>query len=360
MSKTLAETEYEEKYEEYKKKVYDTSLLKNPREYKKIYKEFKKLEQIIHFKKKIDEGKRQLQDNEELLKNEKDKSMIKLIQEEINSLNASIEKNKNQLKLVILGDSHDDINSLIMEIRAGTGGDEASLFANDLFRLYSKFCDRKKWKIEVLSLSASGVKGIKEVIFNVKGSKVYGHLQYETGVHRVQRIPQTESSGRIHTSAVSVAVLKEPEKGDVEILDKDLKIDTYRASGAGGQHVNTTDSAIRLTHIPTGIVVTCQDERSQIKNKDKAFKVLLARLYERQEKEKREQFAKERKDQVGSGDRSEKVRTYNFPQGRISEHRTKLNLYDLEGFMNGEIDEVIDALRSHFEKQKLMQSNIVV
>ena len=356
--KMPAEDQYQKKYQEYEEKLQSESLLKNPREYKKVYKEFKKLTEIIRLQKKISESELQLKENKELLKNEKDKSMIELIQEEVNSLNSEALKNKNQLKLTILGD--DDVNNLIMEIRAGTGGDEASLFAADLFRLYSKFCDNKKWKLEVLSLSATEVKGVKEVVFNVKGNKAYNHLKYETGVHRVQRIPQTESSGRIHTSAVSVAVLKEPEKGEVEILDKDLKVDTYRASGAGGQHVNTTDSAIRLTHVPTGIVVTCQDERSQIKNKEKALKVLLARLYERQEKEKREKFAKERKEQVGSGDRSEKVRTYNFPQGRVSEHRTKLSLYNLESFMNGEIDEVIDSLRDHFEKKKLMESDIVI
>ncbi len=353
-----AENQYQKRYQEYEEKLQSESLLKNPREYKKVYKEFKKLAEITRLQEKISEGERQLKENKELLKNEKDKSMIELIQEEVNSLNSEALKNKNQLKLTILGD--DDVNNLIMEIRAGTGGDEASLFAADLFRLYSKFCDNKKWKLEVLSLSATEVKGVKEVVFNVKGNKAYNHLKYETGVHRVQRIPQTESSGRIHTSAVSVAVLKEPEKGEVEILDKDLKVDTYRASGAGGQHVNTTDSAIRLTHVPTGIVVTCQDERSQIKNKEKALKVLLARLYERQEKEKREKFAKERKEQVGSGDRSEKVRTYNFPQGRVSEHRTKLSLYNLESFMNGEIEEVIDSLRDHFEKKKLMESDIVI
>ncbi len=354
------ENQYQKQLEEYKKKIYDETLIKNPREYKKIYKEYQKLEQITTLQEAIKKAEKQLEENQNLLENDKDKSLEDLILEENETLKNEITEIKKKLTLVFLGNEDEDVTSIIMEIRAGTGGDEASLFAADLFRLYSKYSDKKNWKVEVLSLSTSGINGIKEIVFNVIGKKVYSSLQYETGVHRVQRVPETESSGRIHTSAVSVAVLKEAQKDDVALQDKDVKIDTYRASGAGGQHVNTTDSAIRLTHIPTGMVVTCQDERSQIKNKDKAFKVLRARLFEKQERERQEKFAKERKEQVGTGDRSEKIRTYNFHQGRISDHRIKLNLYNLEEFMNGEIEEVLNSLKNFFQEKKIKDKNIFV
>ncbi len=350
--------DFKSKYEEYKHKINDQALIKKPSEYKKVYREYLKLEKILALQDSIAKTKNGLEENEALLKEEKDESMVSLIEEEIAGQKAELENLNKELVLEIIGNQDEHINSIIMEIRAGTGGDEASLFAAEMFRLYSKYADKQKWKVEILSLSESGINGIKEVVFNVKGKRVFAKLQYETGVHRVQRIPETESSGRIHTSAISVAVLKEPEQGEVKILDKDVKVDTYRASGAGGQHVNTTDSAIRLTHLPSGLVVTCQDERSQIKNRDKAFKVLRARLFEKEEKERKEKFAKERKEQVGSGDRSEKVRTYNFPQGRVSEHRTKLTLYNIEAFMNGEIDEVIDSLKKFYQEKKLLNSNI--
>ena len=249
-------------------------------------------------------------------------------------------------------DPNDDKN-VIVEIRGGAGGDEAALFAGDLFRMYSMYADSKRWKTEVLNLSEIGIGGIKEVTFMIEGEGAYSRLKFESGVHRVQRVPETESSGRIHTSTVTVAVLPEVDEVEVEINPDDLQIDTYRSSGAGGQHVNKTESAIRITHIPTGIVVACQDERSQHKNREAAMKMLRSRLYEKMERERSESIAADRKSQVGTGDRSERIRTYNFPQGRMTDHRIGLTLYKLEQIMNGDLDEVIDALVTTDQSEKL-------
>ena len=241
-----------------------------------------------------------------------------------------------------------------MEVRAGTGGDEAGLFAEDLLRMYRMFADKQKWKTEIMSISEQGVGGIKEVVFLVKGKGAYSKLKYESGVHRVQRVPATESSGRIHTSAATVAVLPEVEDVDVVINQNDLRIDVYRASGNGGQCVNTTDSAVRITHIPTGVVVTCQDEKSQLKNKDKAMKILKSRLYEKYQEEQNKDIADARKSQIGSGDRSERIRTYNFPQGRVTDHRINMTIYQLDSFLNGDISEMIDALITSDQAKKML------
>lgn len=242
-----------------------------------------------------------------------------------------------------------------MEIRAGTGGDEAALFAADLFRMYSKFAEQNKWKIEVMNANEIGIGGFKEISFSISGKNVYGNLRYESGVHRVQRVPTTESGGRVHTSAVTVAVLPEAEETDIEIKNEDLKIDVFRSSGPGGQSVNTTDSAVRITHLPTGVVVTCQDEKSQIKNKAKALRVLRARLYEAEEAKKQSERAENRKNQVGSGDRSERIRTYNFPQNRVTDHRINLTLYKLEYVMQGELGEIIESLKIAAGEQALKE-----
>ena len=246
-----------------------------------------------------------------------------------------------------------DLKNIIMEIRAGTGGDEAALFAADLFRMYSKYAELKKWKIEIMSSHESGLGGFKEIVFSVSGKNVYENMKFESGVHRVQRIPETESGGRIHTSAVTVAVLPEAEETDIQINPEDLKIDVYRSSGPGGQCVNTTDSAVRMTHIPTGLVVICQDEKSQIKNRAKALRVLRSRLYEMEEAKKQKERSEARKNQVGSGDRSERIRTYNFPQNRLTDHRINLTLYKLDLIINGDLDELLDALKIEFREQLL-------
>ena len=270
--------------------------------------------------------------------------MKELIKEEISLLEENIEKEEEELKILLLPKDPNDEKNVFMEVRAGTGGDEAGLFAEDLLRMYRMYADKQKWKTEIMSISEQGVGGIKEVVFLVKGKGAYSKLKYESGVHRVQRVPVTESSGRIHTSAATVAVLPEVEDVDVVINQNDLRIDVYRASGNGGQCVNTTDSAVRITHIPTGLVVTCQDEKSQLKNKDKAMKILKSRLYEKYQEEQNKDIADARKSQIGSGDRSERIRTYNFPQGRVTDHRINMTIYQLESFLNGDISEMIDAL----------------
>ncbi len=280
--------------------------------------------------------------------------MKDLVKEEISELEDSIEKEEQELKILLLPKDPNDDKNVFMEVRAGTGGDEAGLFAEDLLRMYRMFADKQRWKTEIMSISEQGVGGIKEVVFLVKGQGAYSKLKYESGVHRVQRVPATESSGRIHTSAATVAVLPEVEDVDVVINQNDLRIDVYRASGNGGQCVNTTDSAVRITHIPTGLVVTCQDEKSQLKNKDKAMKILKSRLYEKYQEEQNKDIADARKSQIGSGDRSERIRTYNFPQGRVTDHRINMTIYQLDSFLNGDIGDMIDALITSDQAKKML------
>jgi peptide chain release factor 1 len=279
--------------------------------------------------------------------------MRKLAREEIEILKSRLSKLEKDLKLLLIPkDPHDEKN-ILLEIRAGTGGEEAALFASDLFRMYTRYAELREWKTEILSQNSTGIGGFKEVIMLIEGQNVYSRLKHESGVHRVQRVPETEAQGRIHTSAVTVAVLPEAEEVDVDISPEDLRIDVFRASGHGGQHVNVTDSAVRITHLPTGLVVTCQDEKSQHKNKAKAMKVLWSRLFNMQQVEQQSKISEERRSMVGSGDRSEKIRTYNFPQGRITDHRIGLTLYRLENVIQGQLDMVLDPLITHFQAEEL-------
>ena len=287
------------------------------------------------------------------MENESDEELRDLAKMEVSELEESIEKLEDELKVLLLPKDPNDEKNVILEIRAGTGGDEAALFGADLLRMYTRYAERHRWKTELMDLNDTGIGGVKEAVLLVKGKGAYSRLKYESGVHRVQRVPETEASGRIHTSAATVAVLPEVDDVEVDLDPNDVRVDVYRASGNGGQCVNTTDSAVRLTHIPTGLVVTCQDEKSQIKNKEKAFKVLRSRLYDLKVQEQNKEISEARKSQVGSGDRSERIRTYNFPQGRVSEHRIGLTLYRLDSILDGDLDEIIDALITHDQAEKM-------
>ncbi len=288
---------------------------------------------------------REIGENEEMLKSETDPEMAEMMREEIEALREKLEKDEKECKVLLIPPDPLEGKNIIMEIRAGTGGEEAALFASDIFRMYVHYAEKKKWKMEIISQNETERGGYKEIICSVSGRDVYGSMRYESGVHRVQRVPETESGGRIHTSAITVAILPEAEETDIIINEKDLKIDVMRAGGPGGQCVNTTDSAVRITHIPTGIVVIQQDEKSQLKNKNKAMRVLRSRLFEMEEERKNRERSEERKSMVGSGDRSERIRTYNFPQNRCTDHRINLTSYNLEGVMNGELDDFIEALK---------------
>lgn len=299
----------------------------------------------------------ELEDNKALLEDDDDdiKAMAK---EEIPRLTKENSELEKELQILLLPKDPDDEKNIIIEIRAGTGGDEAALFAGELFQMYSRYAVKKGWKVEVMTLSEGTKGGTKEAIASINGSQVYSHLKFEAGVHRVQRVPETETQGRVHTSACTVAVMPEAEDVDIQIADKDVRIDVFRASGPGGQSVNTTDSAVRLTHIPTGLVVQCQDEKSQLKNKNKAMKVLRARLYDKMQGELDAERAEERRSMVKSGDRSEKIRTYNFPQDRCTDHRVSLTMHNLPKLFSGELDDLIDAIRAHFQAEQLQGMNL--
>ncbi len=328
----------------------DPSVISNQTEFRRLSREHSDISELVETYRRWRKVSEEISDNREMLS---DSEMREMAEEELQKLEAEQEKLENDIQLLLLPKDPDDDKSVILEIRAGTGGDESALFAGDLFRMYSRYADANRWKVEIISASESERGGFKEIIASVEGEGVYSKLKYESGTHRVQRVPETEAQGRIHTSACTVAIMPEAEDVDIDINPADLKIDVYRSSGAGGQHVNTTDSAVRITHIPTGTVVACQEERSQIKNRAKAMKVLKTRILDTIRQAKESKLAAERKQQVGSGDRSERIRTYNFPQGRMTDHRIGLTIYRLESIMSGEIAEITDSLRSHYQIEAL-------
>lgn len=341
-----------QQYEDLRLKISDPEVVANQKEYLKHLREMQQLEGLYHLNEEYQSVAKSLEDNIGLRK-ESEGEMLELVEEEVREGEVRLEQLVEAIKMELAPKDPLDNRDVIVEVRAGTGGDEASLFAADLYRMYSRYAEKNRLRVELLDYNETGLKGFKEVIFSLSGKEVFGRMKFETGVHRVQRIPETESGGRIHTSAATVAVLPQAEDEDVEIHDADLKIDTFRASGAGGQHVNTTDSAVRITHLPTGTVVSCQDEKSQHKNKAKAMKVLRARIFEEIERQRNQELAQERKQQVGSGDRSERIRTYNYPQNRVTDHRINLTLHKLDLFVTGDMDEVISALRMDERQKKL-------
>jgi peptide chain release factor 1 len=344
--------EIEQKFYSIERKISDPEIIANQTAYQELIKKHAELKDCVEKFQSFKQKEIELSEAKELLK---DPEMKDMAEQEIQSLEKELKTLQEQLQFFLIPKDPNDAKNAIIEIRSGTGGEEAALFAHTLFRMYSKYAESNKWKIEILSENLTGIGGLKEIAFVISGKGVFSRLKFESGTHRVQRVPETESSGRIHTSAATVAILPEAEEVDVTIETKDLRVDTYRASGAGGQHVNKTSSAVRLTHLPTGVVVACQDERSQFQNKDKALRLLRSRLFEIQTEEKQKSEASARKSQVGSGDRSEKIRTYNFPQGRVTDHRINLTLYSLAEILNGKIDEIIDALISADRLAKLQQ-----
>lgn len=328
-------------------------VLRDTNRFRELTREHAQIKPIVVKYEEYRKVRKEFAESEEVLKGEKDEEMREMVRAEMAVLRQRLEALDAELMMLLLPRDPGSGKNVIMEIRAGTGGEEAALFVADLFRMYSRYIDDQGWRLEFIDGNPTGIGGYKEVIFSVSGAEAYDNLRYESGVHRVQRIPSTESGGRIHTSAVTVAVLPEAEESDIVIDPNDLRIDVYRSTGHGGQSVNTTDSAVRITHIPTGMVVTCQDEKSQLKNKTKALKVLRARLFERMEQERLEKEAREKRSQVGSGDRSERIRTYNFPQSRVTDHRIGLTVHALESFLEGDLNPVIDALKRHDVEQKL-------
>jgi peptide chain release factor 1 len=332
-------------------------ILANQKEYQKVAKEHSEIAPIVEGYQQYKKIKQQIQENQESLESEADFEMRELFRQEIGQLKLQLESVESNIKLLLIPKDPYDEKNVILEIRAGTGGEEAALFAADLFRMYSRYAELQRWKVEILDSHPTGIGGLKEIVAAINGKAAYSRLKYERGVHRVQRVPTTESQGRIHTSAVTVAVLPEAEEVDVYIDPNDLRVDVFRSSGPGGQSVNTTDSAVRITHAPTGLVVICQDEKSQHKNKAKALKVLRARLLDQMQSDQEAKIAQERKSQVGTGDRSERIRTYNFPQNRVSDHRINLTLYKLDTILSGMLDEIIDPLITHFQAEALGMSD---
>ena len=342
-----------QKFHKLEEDLGNPDLLSNQKEYQQVAKEHSELAPIAEKYERYKKLKEQVQENQALFEREEDPEMRELIRDEIAGLKDRLDAAENELKLMLVPKDPNDDRNVILEIRAGTGGEEAALFVADLFRMYSRYAETRRWKVEILDSNPTGIGGFKEIIASINGKAAYSRLKFERGVHRVQRIPVTESQGRIHTSAVTVAVLPEAEEVDVFIDPNDIRVDVFRSSGPGGQSVNTTDSAVRITHIPSGLVVICQDEKSQHKNKAKALKVLRARLLDSMQREQEAKIAQDRKSQVGTGDRSERIRTYNFPQNRVSDHRINLTLYKLDVILTGMLDELVDPLNNYFQSEAL-------
>jgi peptide chain release factor 1 len=350
----------ESKYDELTRALASPEVINDSSKYQKTAKAHSELSEIVDKYREYKDLQRGIEESKAMIAEESDAELRDYAQEELTRLEERMAATENELKILLVPKDPNDEKNVVLEIRAGTGGDEATLFAAEMFRMYSRYAESQRWKVEVLSTSESGVGGLKEVIAIIEGKGVYSRLKYESGVHRVQRVPETEQQGRVHTSAVTVAVLPEAEDVDVKIEAKDLRIDTFCSSGPGGQSVNTTYSAVRITHLPTNTVVSCQDEKSQIKNREKGMRVLRARLYEMEMEKQQQALAKERKAMVGSGDRSEKIRTYNFPQNRVTDHRIGLTLHQLGDVMDGKLQSVIDALVTHYQAEKLKQQAEVV
>ena len=341
------------RFEEVLNELGEPGVTDNQEHFQKLMKEQSELQPIVDAYKEYKDNKETIQDSLSMLEEEKDEEMREMLKEELSDAKKRVEELEKELKILLLPKDPNDSKNVIVEIRAGAGGDEAALFAAEIYRMYVKYAESRRWKTEMMSLNENGIGGFKEVTFMIQGQGAYSRLKYESGVHRVQRVPETESGGRIHTSTITVAIMPEAEEVDVQLDMNDCRFDVFRASGNGGQCVNTTDSAVRLTHIPTGIVISCQDEKSQLKNKDKAIKVLRARLYDLEQSKAHDAEAELRKSQIGTGDRAEKIRTYNFPQGRVTDHRIKLTLHRLDDILNGDLDEIIDSLTAADQAAKL-------
>jgi peptide chain release factor 1 len=348
----------ETRYEELTNELSSQELLSNPAAYAKAAKQHRSLGEIVEKYRALKTLKDELAGAQDLANNAEDEEMRELARIEIESLQAQLEQTEDDLKLLLIPQDPNDEKNVILEIRAGTGGDEATLFAAEMLRMYARYAERQRWRMEILDASESGIGGVKEAVALIEGDKVYSKLKHESGVHRVQRVPQTEASGRIHTSAITIAVLPEAEEVDVKIDPKDLRIDTFCSSGPGGQSVNTTYSAVRITHLPTNVVVSMQDEKSQIKNREKAMRVLRARLQEIEEQKQHEAIASDRRSMVGSGDRSEKIRTYNFKENRVTDHRIGLTIHQLDQVMEGSLDAILEALITHYQAEKLKEESL--